>query len=317
MIPHMALRVVFFGNSQSQFSNRHFQALLAAPCDLAGVVDVPSAERDSTHPVHEGSSAFPQAAAQRNVACFEPVQPNQGEFVAKMKNLEPDLFLSVGYPKILRPALLSVPRRLAVNFHASLLPAYRGKHPVFWCLRHGERWSGLTVHVMDPGIDTGDLLYQLRLRTRRDDKVSSLYERIQARSVNLVSQLLADIENDTLVRTPQPREDGSYYSSVTEQNFHLDWTQSAETLRRWIIITPGQCFSLVRGEPLYLMKASAVSRSPQAAPGEIVQINPRSVLVAAGEGLVHLSQIRLPNGYIQSFAAYCRQGGLSPGDTLK
>lgn len=313
----MALRVVFFGNSQSQFSNRHFQALLAAPCDLVGVVDVPPAERDSPHPVPEGSSAFPQAAAQRNVACFEPIQPNKGDFVAKMKDLEPDLILSVGYPKILRSALLSVPRRLAVNFHASLLPAYRGKHPVFWCLRHGERWSGLTVHVMDRGIDTGDLIYQVRLRTRRDDTVSSLYERIQARSVNLVNLLLVAIENDTLVRIPQPLEDASYYSSVTEQNFHLDWNQPAETLRRWITITPGQCFSLARGEPLFLMKASAVSRSPHAAPGEIVQINLRSVLVAAGEGLVRLSQIRLPDGRSQSFAAYCRQMGLSPGDMLK
>ncbi len=76
-----------------------------------------------------------------------------------MAALCPDMFVAVGYTDLLRAPLLAVPRILAANFHASLLPAYRGRHPVFWALRHGERWAGLTVHVMDEGFDTGDVLY--------------------------------------------------------------------------------------------------------------------------------------------------------------
>ncbi len=313
----MALRVIFFGNSNSQFSNCHFQALLDASCNLAGLVDVPSIIRDSTNPVPEGLPGFPQAVAFYGVPSFEPANPNQPGFIAQMRALEPDLFLSIGYPKIFHSELLRVPRRLSVNFHASLLPAYRGKHPVFWCLRKGERWSGVTVHVMDPRIDTGDLLYQVRCQTRRSDSVSSLYDRIMERSLNLVSRLLSDIENGTLTRTPQPQKGASYYSSTTEQDFHLDWSLPAETLRRWIIITPGQCFALIRGERLFFLHARATLQKPLSLSGEIIRINPHTVEVATGDGLLHLNQLRLSDGHQMSLAAFCRQVGLASGDLLE
>jgi UDP-4-amino-4-deoxy-L-arabinose formyltransferase/UDP-glucuronic acid dehydrogenase (UDP-4-keto-hexauronic acid decarboxylating) len=313
----MATRVVFFGNSQSEFSNRHFQALLVYPCDLVGVIDVPPTDRDSTNPQGRDYATFPQIADQHNVPIFEPKDPNQVGFIDQIKALQPDLFLSVGYPKILRSLLLNVPSRLAVNFHASLLPAYRGKHPVFWCLRNGERWSGLTVHVMDPGIDTGDLLYQVRIRTRRDDTVSSLYQRIMERSMSLVSRLLADIENNTLTRTPQPNSSASYYSSITENDFCLDWSLPAETLRRWIVITPGQCFTMAQGERIFFFHAYAVQQATRSNPGEIVRINPRNVQIATGDGLLQLEQIRLSDGCQLNLAKFCQRVGLVQGDLFE
>ena len=90
-------------------------------------------------------------ARQRGVAIFEPESPNLLGFVEAMSDLSPDLFMAVGYTKLLKKRILSTPRIAAVNFHASPLPAYRGKHPVFWVLRGGECRSGLTVHVMDSG----------------------------------------------------------------------------------------------------------------------------------------------------------------------
>lgn len=312
----MVLRVVFFGNSQSQFSNRHFQALLEVPCNLAGVVDVPASERDSTNPASDGSPGFPLTAARRGVVFFEPANPNQPEFIAQMQEFEPDLFLSIGYPKIFRSDLLKVPRRLSVNFHASLLPAYRGKHPIFWCLRNGERWSGLSVHVMNSGVDTGDLLYQIRLRTRQDDTVASLYHRIIERSVNLVGLLMMDIEDNELIRTPQPVQGASNYSSITEQDFHLNWDLPSRTLQRWINITPGQCYAFVRGKLVYFMNAISVDQSQRSKPGEIVQVRSRSVLIATGDGLLRSGPIRLANGCQMSLAAYCRQVGLTTGDLL-
>jgi len=313
----MAIRVVFFGNSQSEFSNRYFKVLLASPGDLVGVVDSPPADRDSTNALENEQTSFPRIAVQHNIPTFEPDDPNQVGFIDQVKKLQPDLFLSIGYPKIFRTALLKVPSRLAVNFHASLLPAYRGKHPVFWCLRNGERWSGLSVHVMDPGIDTGDLLYQVRLRTRRADTVSALYERIMERSLHLVSRLLSDLENNTLTRTRQLQNGASYFSSITERDFHLDWKLPAETLRRWIVITPGKCFTIVQEERIYFTHARVVAQADPFVPGEIVRINPRSVAIATGDGLLILEKISLLGDRRSSLAAFCRRVGLAAGDRFK
>ncbi len=254
----MALQVVFFGNSASTFSARHFAALQAAPCALAAVVDVPPAKSGTTNPLPPDLPNFVEAARQRGVPCFEPASASDPASVAALRRLEPDLFVSAGYALILKNELLGVPRLLAANFHASLLPDYRGKHPVFWTLRGGERWAGLTVHAMDPGIDTGDILYQVKVRTRRDDTVATLYERIMERSIELVSRLVADATRGDIPRRPQPQGSGAYFSSTTDADFCIDWTWPAEKIRHTINMTPGQCFAEVHGQRIHLAGAQAV-----------------------------------------------------------
>ena len=268
-----SLRVVFFGNSQSVFSNRFFTPLLEAPCELVGVVDVPPAKRQSTNPwTATGFPSFVDAARARGTPAFEPSNPNTPDFEETLATLAPDLFLAAGYMFLLKPALLSIPRIVAVNFHASLLPAYRGKHPVFWALRNGERQTGLTAHVMDPHFDTGDILYQVRVRTRKRDTVSTLYDRIIEKSVSLVPRLIADVAQGTLRRIPQPEAGASYFSSVSDEDFHLDWTRSAESLRRWIQTSPGECWRMVGGRRVYFMDAEVIRYPGAAIPGQLIQL---------------------------------------------
>ena len=261
------LRVIFFGNSQSTFSNRFFTPLLDAPCDLVGVVDVPPAKRQSTNPwTATGVPSFVDAARARGTPAFEPPNPNTPDFEGTLAGLAPDLFLAAGYMFLLKPPLLSIPRLLAVNLHASLLPAYRGKHPVFWALRNGERQAGLSAHVMDPHFDTGDILYQVRVRTRKRDTVSSLYDRIIEKSISLVPRLISDVVQGTLPCIPQPEADASYFSSVSDEDFLLDWTRTAESLRRWIRTSPGECWRMVAGRRVYFLNSKVERWLPARTP---------------------------------------------------
>jgi methionyl-tRNA formyltransferase len=207
------MRVVFFGNSEGAFSSRHFEALLTLPCEIVGVVDVPPARRTSTN-MAVATTNFIATANERGIPAFEPASPNTPDFVAAMQRLEPDVFLAVGYTNLLKPEILGVPRLLAANFHASLLPAYRGKHPLYWALQHGEKWVGLTVHEMDQRLDTGDVLYQVREAVLPGDTVADLYEKIMIQSVPLVGRLLADAEAGTLTRCPQGTAGASYYGAI-------------------------------------------------------------------------------------------------------
>jgi len=310
------MKVVFFGNSQSVFSNRHFQALLETPCELVGVVDVPPSKRTTTNPATTDFPSFVEVARQQGVPVFEPDSPNLPEFVKAMSNLSPDLFVAIGYANLLKEELLSVPRILPVNFHASLLPAYRGKHPVFWALRNGERWSGLTIHVMDTGIDTGDILYQVRVRTSKRDSVATLYDRIMAQSVKMVSRLIEDAENGTLQHTPQLESGASYYSSVHEDDFRLDWSWEAEQLRRWISISPGQCFCDITGHRVFFMDAEVVQRTSYVSDGVLVRIGRTSCTVAAGKDALCVRKVRIDQEDKKSMSQSCRELGLEQGDSL-
>ena len=301
------------------FSNRHFQALGDASCQLAGVVDVPPARRSSTNirPRSEAAS-FIEVARKRGVPVFEPASPNLPEFVQAMRDLDPDLFVAVGYMNLLKETVLSVPRVVAANFHASLLPAYRGKHPVFWALRNGERWSGLTVHVMDVSLDTGDILYQVRVRTRRRDMVASLYDRIMERSLGLVPRLIQDAGRGRLRRKPQSELGASYYSSVSAEDFKLDWSREAEQLRRWIQTSPGQCFCEVAGQRLFLIDADTetVAGPRKPPPGELIRIGRSGCTLAAGKDALRLRRVRLGQGGEQPAAQLCRELDLRVGDCL-
>jgi methionyl-tRNA formyltransferase len=197
-----------------------------------------------------------------------------------------------------------------------LLPHYRGKHPVFWTLRGGEVWAGLTVHRMDPGIDTGDIIYQVKVRTRRDDSVSSLYDRIMDRSTGLLGKLVTEAEEGRLPRKSQPAGEGSYFSSTTPADFRIDWGWESEKIRRHIVMTPGKCFATVAGERMYLSQAEKVKGLPEGAPGTVLKLGRGRVAIVAGDGAVSIGRGRPEGGQEQALARLFRRLGIKVGDRL-
>jgi len=212
--------------------------------------------------------------------------------------------------------VLGIPRIVAANFHASLLPAYRGKHPVFWALRHGERSAGLTVHVMDPHIDTGDVLYRTKVRTRRRDSVATLYSRIMDRSVALVPRLVEDAVAGRLRPEKQGAEGASYYSSTTAEDFRLDWTSDRRALLRWIRATPSKCWFSLRGRTVYVQDATIPLGAPPESIGTIMRLGRGGCTVAVGGGALRLRSGCLDDGPIEHMSVVCAKLGLAVGDSL-
>ncbi len=311
------LVTVFFGNSDSVFSNRHFAALIESPAAIAAVVDVPPAGRTTTNTAAPpAGGSFVIAARDRGIPVFEPASPNDPATVEALTALGPELFIAVGYTRLLKERLLALPQIVAANFHASLLPAYRGKHPLFWALRQGKRWAGLTVHVMAAGFDTGDILYQVRERVRRHDSVASLYDRIMDRSVPLVPRLVADAAAGVLPRRPQGELGASYYSSVTPEDFRLDFRQPAALLERWVYASPAQCYVDQGGTRVYVLDAEPASGVEASAPGVLTAIGRTTCTVTAGQKALRLRRVRTTSGGEQTAGAWCRAAGLRPGQSL-
>ncbi|MCO6452788.1 MAG: methionyl-tRNA formyltransferase [Caldilineales bacterium] len=311
------MNVIYFGNSSSVFSNRHFRALQNTNVSIVAVVDAPPTKRISTNRAADDvASDFVTLARRAEIPIFEPSRPNQPAFIEALRATLPDLFIAAGYTQILGSTLLRLPATAAVNFHASLLPAYRGKHPLFWALRNGERWAGLTVHMMDAGIDTGDILYQVRLRTRKRDSVASLYDRVMAQSEKLIANLVSDAESGRLHPRPQPESGASYYSSVTSDDFRIDWRRPAAEISRWINISPGQCFSQFSGQPVRFWNSKAMTTPPTAAPGTLLSLGRTRSVVAASDGGVSLGRIKGDDGVTENAADWCRKHDLRPGDLL-
>lgn len=284
------VRVVYFGNSRTAFSNRHFEALTEASANLVAVVDAPAASI-STDRRSTLDSPILNTAAGQGIAYFQPDDVNDQAFVANCRRLEPDLFIAVGYTLKLGSDLLSVPRVAAVNFHASLLPAYRGLHPVFWALFHGERVSGVTVHHLDAGLDTGPIAYQVPVRVHRRDSVATLYDRIISRSLPLVGRVVLAGQRGVLPRQPQDDQRASYFSKVRDRHYLIDWRQPARIIEARVYSTPGKFYFERSGRRIYLLDAVARNKSYSLEPGTVARTDRLGAIVAAGSGSVRLSRV--------------------------
>ena len=245
------MRLIFFGSSQNVFSGRFYQALRES-----GLRDRRrggrAARRNGRPPIPRGTPPWPISPGTRvgrGLPVFDPPDPNAPEFVAALRGLRPDLFLAVGYMLRLGRRSWPFPESSPPTCTPRSCPAYRGRSPVFWAVRNGERYSGLTIHAMDERLDTGDLLYQVRVRTRRDDTVASLYDRVIAKGLSLVPRLIADARRGRLPRKAQPAEGGSYYSAAKEVRFPHRLVPGRRDLETLDYDHAGQVLHTLRGEP--------------------------------------------------------------------
>ena len=150
-----------------------------------------------------GSRGLAAAAGRRGIPVFRHGPGADAELLADLRRLEPDLACVGTYPCLLSTALLAVPRRGTVGLHPSLLPRHRGPAPLFWTYFHDDAEAGLTVHWLDAGEDTGDVIAQERIPLVRGRPGADLYAEIARRGAALLVRSFSEIEAGTAPRVPQ------------------------------------------------------------------------------------------------------------------
>lgn len=131
---------------------------------------------------------------------------SEKDLAAWVRNLSPDLIAIHTMARLLKPAIFSIPRLGAINLHQSYLPAYRGPNPDFWHYHDMEMHPGVTVHFIDSGEDTGDIIFQERvaipLGTRSPERLDKLVGDVGA---SLFLKALDALADSSAPRIPQPR----------------------------------------------------------------------------------------------------------------
>lgn len=153
---------------------------------------------------------------------------NQYPYLSHIRALQPDVIISSN-SLIFREELLSIPKIGCINRHSALLPSYGGLWPVFQAVRSGESETGVTVHWMDAGIDTGSIISQKSIRVSPDDSVADVYEKCFAISADVVLDALGRIERKDMVLSEQACA-SSYFSFPTAEH----WAEFRSRGRRFI-----------------------------------------------------------------------------------
>lgn len=154
--------------------------------------------------------------------------------IDKVRNINPDYIFSTYYRQILPKSLLSLAKFSSINIHPSLLPKYRGPVPTAWTIENGEKYFGITIHLMDEGIDTGDILVQEKYPILENETGFELYSRGMKLGFELLKNNFSEIINNKI--TPKPQIGiGSYYGKKNGK-YTISWQDDAEKINNKIRI---------------------------------------------------------------------------------
>ncbi len=151
-------------------------------------------------------------AWQRRLPLWEVSSLSERETVSTLAAYRPDAICVACFSLLIPRVILDIPPLGCLNVHPSLLPALRGPEPLFWVYRLGLSQSGVSVHAMDEGMDTGDILAQERVEVPGGSSYAQLEERCARLGGELLVQAVRTLSTGSSVRRPQSEEQSSYQS---------------------------------------------------------------------------------------------------------
>jgi methionyl-tRNA formyltransferase len=288
------VRVLFWGTPE--FATAPLRALLGEGFDVAAVVTQPDRpvgrSRSALH-----ASAVKTVALEEQIPVLQPEKPRGDEFLARLRDLEPDVSVVVAYGHILSQQVIDLPRLGTLNIHASLLPALRGAAPIQAAIRHGLGETGVTIMQMVPALDAGPIVHQVRTPIAEDETAGELALRLSEIGAEALIEALALIELGRAERRPQDDAAATYAPKITRESARIDWTAPAHDVARHVRAydpRPG-AWGRVRGAEVKLFGARIAPRGTTHLPGEVMAIDEAGMLVACGGGAVRLAAA-LPAG---------------------
>lgn len=231
--------VIFFG-MQGAFSLPVFSALLASNCEIRAVVlpatpvpglasppirlrEPPVSARPTRFalPMVGGGTSYAllQLAWEQHIPVWEVSRLAHAETLAMLRSFQPDVICVACFSQRIPRAILNLPHFGCLNVHPSLLPANRGPEPLFWTFRHGATMTGVTIHMMDEAMDSGDILAQEQITI--PDGIS--YTELEMHCARLGGQLLTHAVSELVAgrahRQPQDETLSSYDPFPQHEDF--------------------------------------------------------------------------------------------------
>lgn len=193
-------------------------------------------------------SAVKHYALEKGLKLFQPLKIRKD--FQTIIDFKPELIITAAYGQIIPQAILEIPKYGCVNFHASLLPKYRGGAPIQRAIMHNEKETGITLMYMNEKMDEGDILYQSSIPIDIVDTSSSLFEKLAHLSCEILETKLEDLFNGKLIPIRQDHSQATYAYNITKEEEFIcfeDKTLNVYNHIRGLLSNPG-CFGLIEGK---------------------------------------------------------------------
>ncbi|WP_433624715.1 methionyl-tRNA formyltransferase [Nocardia sp. CA-120079] len=306
------MRIVSFGFQT--WGRKTLQALIDSEHQVVLAVTHP-ASADSYKGIW--SDSVEDLACEHNIP-LHLTERADAETIDLVKRAEPDVIVVNSWYTWMPAELYNLPPHGTLNLHDSLLPEFTGFSPVLWALISGASETGLTVHRMDEGLDTGDILVQRSLPIGPTDTGTELVLRGMELIPGALQEALHALESGTAQWKPQRKSERTYFHKRSERDSRIDWNWSAVDLERFVraLSEPyPRAFTYYRDERIEVLEAAVSEARYGGTPGRVIVQEGGGAVVCGPEahrgrnrGLV-LTRIRTADGTEHSAAEFFTRGG--------
>ncbi|MFC2031900.1 methionyl-tRNA formyltransferase [Chloroflexota bacterium] len=288
------MRVIFMGTPE--FAVVPLERLILKQYQVVAVYTQPD------KPVGRGRSVVlspvKRAALSWKLPVVQPVSLNRAEEVAQLASLNPDVIVVAAFGQILPASVLELPRYGCINLHPSLLPRFRGTSPVAATILGGDEFAGVSVMLMNEGLDTGPILSRVQIPISAQDTTGLLMAKLSEIAAQLLQEVLVCWSRGELTPQPQNEAEATYSRLITKEDGEIDWQMPAvEIWRRVRAFQPWPgCYTRWQGKQLKIIEAVPLSEEDIAATGQVLASNEGGKAafgVGTGEGILGVTRVQL------------------------
>jgi len=284
------MRIVFMGTSE--FAVPTLEYLAASAHELVAVYTQPDKQsgrgRALTQP------PVKKVALRHDLLIRQPESVKETNTVDSLAQLYPDAIVVAAFGKILPDKVLSMPDFGCLNVHPSLLPRHRGPSPVQGAILAGDECAGVTIMLMDAGIDSGPILAQREAPIDPADTAHSLSAKLALFGAQLLEETLPLWFSRAITPQPQNDKDASYTAPLAKEQSVIDWYLPAvDICRRVRAYQPWPGYHTRWRRSVLKVLEAAYLPGGQEQPGRVVPLEGNGVGVQTGDGILQLVTVQL------------------------
>ena len=277
------MRIVFMGTAK--FAVPSLEHLLLNQYQVVAVYTQPD------KPAGRGRFLTPspvkRTALTWNLPLEQPLSLKKAEVVEQLAGLYPDVIVVAAFGQILPQTVLDIPRYGSINIHPSLLPRWRGASPVAAAILAGDESTGVSIMLLDRGMDTGPVLARAAVPIAAQDTTGSLTAKLALTAAPLLQEVLVRYLRGELNPQPQDNTKATYCSQISKEEGAIDWHQP--TIDIWWRVRafhpwPG-CYTSWLGKRFEIIEAVPMPGETTLEPGRVVALVPATGEAKAAFGV--------------------------------
>jgi len=310
------MRIVFMGTPD--FAVPILEVLKQSGYDLVAVVTQPDRPSGRGHKVQ--ISSVKEKALELGLQVVQPQKVKDEQFIKVLQDLQPELIVVAAYGQILPEEILRMPLYGCLNVHASLLPYYRGAAPIQRAIMEGAKKTGVSIMLMDKGLDTGDILTQEEIPIPIELNFGQLHDQLAFVGSQLLSKTIPLWIEGKIAPRSQSGLSSNYAYPLKKEDEKIDWTNSAEVIYnqiRGLTPAPG-AYTIFKGNSLKIKEAEIYAWEGKQNPEGTVHglVKGQGFVVQAGQGSLLIKQVQPRGKKVMTAQSYLNGYHLEVGDVF-